>query len=51
MTKPQLYWTQRSPPSRAVLMTAKLLNVDMDLVQTNLLVGDQLKPEFVKVKI
>lgn len=47
--KPQLYWTQLSPPSRAVLITAKLLDVELELVQTNLLAGDHLKADFVKV--
>lgn len=51
MGKPQLYWTKLSPPSRAVFMTAKLLDVELDLVQTSPLAGDHLKPEFLKVYI
>lgn len=49
MEKPQLYWTQRSPPARAVLITANLLGVELDLVETSILDGDHLKPEFLKV--
>lgn len=47
---PSLYFAALSPPSRAVLLTAKLLGVDLELITIDLLAGDHLKPEFVKVR-
>lgn len=49
MSKPQLYYTAISPPSRAVVTTAKLVNVELDLIETNLLKDEHLKAEFLKV--
>lgn len=45
-----LYYTfDLSPPSRAVLLTAKALNIDLDLRNINLMKGEQLTSEFLKV--
>jgi len=38
-----------SPPVRAVLMTAKLLNVELEQKECNVLAGDQHKEEFLKL--
>lgn len=43
------YYIAPSPPARAVLMTAKDLGIDMNLKVVNLLAGEHLKPEFLKV--
>lgn len=47
---PKLYYTNGSPPVRAVLMTADALGVDLDLVEVNAVKGEQLKPQYLKVK-
>ncbi|XP_013104877.1 glutathione S-transferase 1 [Stomoxys calcitrans] len=47
--KPVLYYTPRSPPCRAVLLTAAALGVDLDLRLMNLKDGDHLTPEFLKL--
>ncbi|XP_023297286.1 glutathione S-transferase 1 [Lucilia cuprina] len=49
MSKPVLYYTPRSPPCRAVLLTAAALGVDLDLRPMNLKEGDHLTPEFLKL--
>lgn len=47
---PILYYTfDLSPPSRAVLLTAKALNIDLDLRNINLMKGEQLSREFLEV--
>lgn len=48
--KPILYYTDVSPPVRSVLLTAAAIDVDLDLRVVNFLTGDQLKPEFIKVR-
>lgn len=49
-SNPILYYTfELSPPSRAVLLTAKALNINLDLRNINLMKGEQLTSEFRKV--
>uniref|UniRef100_U5EU81 glutathione transferase n=1 Tax=Corethrella appendiculata TaxID=1370023 RepID=U5EU81_9DIPT len=43
------YYVPGSAPCRAVQMTAKAVNVDLNLKLTNLQAGEHLKPEFVKL--
>lgn len=45
-----LYYHPATPPSRAVLMTAKAVGVDPNLKIIDVMKGESLKPEFVKVK-
>ncbi|XP_017491277.1 PREDICTED: glutathione S-transferase 1 [Rhagoletis zephyria] len=47
--KPVLYYSPRSPPSRAVLLTAAAVGVELDLRPMNLKEGDHLTPEFLKL--
>lgn len=47
--KPVLYYDQRSPPVRSVLMLLKLLDIEVDLKFIDLFKGEQLKPEFKEV--
>nr|QHU79971.1 glutathione S-transferase D4 [Bemisia tabaci] len=44
-----LYYMPFSPPCRAVIMTAKLLEVDINLKFTDLFKGEQNTPEFLKM--
>ncbi|KAL3271600.1 hypothetical protein HHI36_022075 [Cryptolaemus montrouzieri] len=46
---PSLYMLPGSPPVRAVLITAKELGVELNLKSLDLLVGDHLKEEFIKI--
>ncbi|KAJ8924576.1 hypothetical protein NQ315_000725 [Exocentrus adspersus] len=46
---PKLYIQKLSPPCRAVLMCGKAIGVDLDIIDINLLEGDHLKPEIVKL--
>lgn len=45
----ELYYELGSPPCAAVYMTAKALELDIDLKEMDLLAGDQLKPEFLAI--
>ncbi|EDX08611.1 GD24922 [Drosophila simulans] len=49
MSKPALYYATLSPPSRAVLLTAKAIGLDLELRPINLLKGEHLTPEFLKL--
>ncbi|XP_014102297.2 glutathione S-transferase 1 isoform X2 [Bactrocera oleae] len=49
MAKPVLYYATLSPPSRAVLLTAKLLGLDLELRPVNLLKGEHLTDDFIKM--
>lgn len=49
MGKIVLYTAKLSPPGRSVELTAKALGLDLDIKPINLIAGDHLKPEFVKV--
>lgn len=46
-----LYYVPGSAPCRAVLLAAKALGVDLNLKYTDLMKGEHLTPEFVKVNI
>ncbi|CAH0546314.1 unnamed protein product [Brassicogethes aeneus] len=46
---PKLYMIKASPPARAVFLTAKALNLDLDLINVDLLTKEQLKPEFLNI--
>lgn len=43
------YYTIMSAPCRGNLLTAKALGIDLNLKSLNLMVGEQLKPEFVAI--
>lgn len=49
MSLPKLYYGHLSPPATAVATVAKLLNVDLELITLDMLAGDHLKPDFVKL--
>ncbi|XP_055635895.1 glutathione S-transferase 1-like [Toxorhynchites rutilus septentrionalis] len=49
MSKLILYTIHVSPPCRAVELTAKALGIDLDQRVVNLLEGEHLKPEFLKL--
>nr|XP_036672750.1 uncharacterized protein LOC108018356 [Drosophila suzukii] len=49
LLKMDLYNMSGSPSTRAVLMTAKAVGVELNSIQVNTFVGEQLKPEFVKI--
>jgi glutathione S-transferase len=40
-----------SPPSRAVLMTAAAVGLELNLILTDVLKGEQKTPEFMKVQL
>lgn len=44
-----LYYTVLSPPSRAVLLVAKALGIELSLKVVDMQKGEHLSPEFVKV--
>lgn len=46
---PTLYLIHASPPVRAVLMTAKAIGLTLTEKEVNLLAGEHLKPEYLKV--
>ncbi|XP_011181556.2 glutathione S-transferase 1 [Zeugodacus cucurbitae] len=48
-SKPVLYYAARSPPCRAVLLTAAAIGLELDLRPTNLKERDHLTPEFLKL--
>jgi glutathione S-transferase len=45
-----LYYVPGSAPCRTVLLAAKAIGVDLNLKLTNLMAGEHLKPEFLKVQ-
>ncbi|KOB76522.1 Glutathione S-transferase 1 [Operophtera brumata] len=45
---PTLYYVPGSSPCRAVLLTAKALNIELDLKLVDLHHGEHLKPEYLK---
>ncbi|XP_059058692.1 glutathione S-transferase 1-like isoform X2 [Achroia grisella] len=45
----KLYYVPPSPPCRAVMMTAKVLGLDLDLVLTNVMEGQHMTPEYMKM--
>lgn len=48
-SKLTLYFIEPSPPSRAVYLLAKYLELDFELKKVNLLGGDQYTKEFLKL--
>lgn len=46
---PKLYMTPGSPPVRSVLMTAASLGIELQTQDLDVLKGEHLKPEFLKV--
>ncbi|XP_034943626.1 glutathione S-transferase 1-like [Chelonus insularis] len=48
MAPPKLYTMDLSPPCRAVLLTAKVIKLNLDLHEVNLLQREHLDAEFVK---
>ena len=44
-----LYYMSLSAPCRAVILTAKLAGVELNLKIVNLMTGEQMKPEFLKL--
>lgn len=49
VTPIKLYYLLPSPPCRAVMMTAKVLGLELDLVVTNIMEGAHKTPEFLKM--
>ncbi|SPP75846.1 glutathione S-transferase 1 [Drosophila guanche] len=47
--KPVLYYAPRSPPCRAVLLTAAALGLELDLRAVNVKAGEHLTAEFLKL--
>ncbi|CAG4945133.1 unnamed protein product [Colias eurytheme] len=45
----KLYYLPPSPPCRAVMMTARALGLELDLILTNILEGEHKTPEFTKI--
>lgn len=50
MKKPILYGAELSPAVRGVWLTTRAMNLDIENRSVNLLAGEHLKPEFLKVK-
>lgn len=46
---PKLYMLPPSPAVRAVLLCANALGVDLEMITVNLLTGEHLTPEYLKV--
>lgn len=44
-----LYYMSLSAPCRAVLLTAKMAGVEVNLKTVNLMAGEHMKPEFLKI--
>lgn len=44
-----LYYLPGSAPCQVVLFVAKELNLDLNLKETNLMTGEHLTPEYLKV--
>ncbi|XP_011553120.3 glutathione S-transferase 1-1 [Plutella xylostella] len=49
LTMPDLYYVPGSAPCRAVLLTAKALNLNLNLKLVDLHHGEQMKPEYLKL--
>lgn len=45
-----LYHMDMSPTSRAIRMLAQALNVELNLITVNTMAGDQMAPEYIKVR-
>ena len=44
-----LYYMEASPPCRSVMMTAKLVGVELNLKKLDLMANEHMKPEFLKI--
>ena len=44
-----LYYMEASAPCRSVMMTAKMVGVELNLKKTDLMAGDNMKPEYIKM--
>jgi glutathione S-transferase len=49
MVKPILYTATLSPPGRAVVMTARAIGLDIEIKPINLLAGEHMTEDFLKV--
>ncbi|KAJ0177867.1 hypothetical protein K1T71_006740 [Dendrolimus kikuchii] len=47
--KIKLYYFFISPPCRAVMLTARMLGIEFELISVNLLTGEHLTPEYLKI--
>lgn len=45
----KLYYSIASPPSQAVLMTIRNLDLEVEIENVNLLAGEHMTPEFLKL--
>ncbi|XP_023933959.2 glutathione S-transferase 1 isoform X2 [Bicyclus anynana] len=45
----KLYYLPPSPPCRSVMMTARALDIDLELVLTNIMQGEHKTPEYLKM--
>lgn len=50
MSKPILYYDDRSPPVRSCLMLIKMLDIDVELRYVDLFKGAQFEKQFVAVR-
>lgn len=51
LKKIALYYLEVSPPSRAVLFTAKSIGIELDLIPVDIRTKEHLTPEFIKVNL
>lgn len=51
MSPPILYYANLSPPSRAVILTAQEIGLELNLKPISLFKREHLTPEFIKVSI
>lgn len=49
MTRPKLYYAQVSPAARSTLLTVAALGLDVERIPVNLMAGEHLTPQFLKV--
>lgn len=49
MSAPILFYFPPSVPCRAVMLLAQVIGLTLDLKLTNIVEGEQLKPDFIKV--
>lgn len=48
---PKLYYNEMSPPVRAVLLTAKALDIEFDLQEINIYNKEQFSEDFLQVGV
>lgn len=49
MTRPKLYYAQVSPAARSTLLTVAALGLDVERIPVNLMAGEHLTPQYLKV--